>query len=76
MNSSQRRRLQRGFPHTIKLEATSRHPYYGHDEKIEDARSWCKKKFKYEYRIITGWDHTEFKFTNEGDAVIFALKWL
>ena len=76
MNSSQRRKLQRGFPHTIKLIATTYNPYYVHDEKIEEANKWCRKKFKDKYRAITGWDHAEFKFLDERDAVVFALKWL
>ncbi len=76
MNSSQRRKLVRMFPHVVNFVATSYQPYYIHDEKIADARKWCQKYLKGKHRVITGWDHAEFKFATEKDAVVFALKWL
>lgn len=76
MNSAQRRTLVRKFPHTIKFVATTYEPYYIHDEKIEDARKWCQKHFRNKHRVITGWDHADFLFKDESDAVHFALKWL
>ena len=76
MNSSQRRKLHRKFPHVIKVIATTYDPYYIHDEKIEEARKWCVKHCKDKHRVITGWDHADFLFRTEKDAVYFALKWI
>ena len=76
MNASQRRKSKRELPHAISIIATEYQPYYIHDDKIEDARKWCQKYLKGKHRVITGWDHAEFKFATEKDAVVFALKWL
>ena len=76
MNSAQRRKQKREHPHVIKVIATTWNSYYIHDEKIEDARKWCQKHCKDKHRVITGWDHAEFKFANRKDATIFALKWI
>jgi hypothetical protein len=76
MNSAQRRKTNRRFPHVIKIVATTYSPYFIHDDKIEDARKWCQQQFNGKHYFTTGWDHAEFKFTKEKDAVIFALKWL
>jgi hypothetical protein len=76
MNASQRRRILRKFPHIIKLVATTYEPFFMHDDKIEDARKWCSRHFNGKYQVTTEWDHAEFKFATEKDAVIFALKWL
>ena len=76
MNSKQRRKNKREFPHIIKLVATTYEPYFIHDDKIEDARNWCQRHFNNKHQVTTEWDHAEFKFAMEKDAVIFALKWL
>ena len=76
MNSSQRRLAERKFPCTISIFATTYQTYYTYDDKIKDAREWCQKFLNGKHRVITGWDHAEFKFTTEKDAIIFALNWL
>lgn len=76
MNASQRRRNKRKLPHAISIVATTHQPYYMHDDKIEDARKWCQKYLKGKYKVRIGWDHAEFKFRTEKDAIVFALKWL
>jgi hypothetical protein len=76
MNSSQRRREHREFSHVIKLVAGPPMRYFAHDDKVLEARGWCKQHVTGHYRVVTYFDHAEFKFTKEGDAVHFALKWL
>jgi len=76
MNSAQRRKSKREFPHTIKLVAQNGKRYFEHDEKVNNARKWCDRNFRDSYRVIYRYDNAEFKFTKEKDAVIFALKWL
>jgi hypothetical protein len=77
MNSSQRRQSKRGFPHSIKLVAgTGFAAYFEHDDKVMVARNWCKWNCRDGFTANTFWDHTEFKFASEKDAVMFALKWL
>ena len=75
MNSSQRRKLKREYPCSIKLVAQPGLAYFEHDNRVRDARKWCNKNTKV-YSIDTQWDHAVFKFTTEKDAIIFALKWL
>ena len=77
MNSSQRRKNQRNFPFVVSIGATSYERYIYHDKKMEDAQAWCKKKFKKDsWHSIRHWDHSEFKFTKDKDAVFFSLRWL
>ena len=76
MNSSQRRKVKREFPHVIKLNAEANKRYFEHDEKVMIARNWCKSKCRGGFKVKTDWDHTEFQFAKEKDAVYFALKWL
>lgn len=77
MNSSQRRRNQRQFAFVIAVPASHAERYFQHDGKIKDAQSWCRKQFKKDnWRSIQYWDHSEFKFVKESDAVFFTLKWL
>lgn len=76
MNSSQRRKNKREFPHIIKLLAEPYIRYFEHDDKIMAARNWCSRNCRSGYKVTTDWDHAEFKFVTEKDAVIFALKWL
>lgn len=76
MNSAQRRQARREFPHVVKLKALSGERYYDHDHRVSVAQTWCRKKFgKGNFRSQTDWDHTDFKFVREKDAVHFALKW-
>jgi len=75
VNSSQRRKAKREYPHFIKLSARPGWAYFEHDDMVQDARKWCRKNTK-GYIIDEKWDHATFKFTTEKDAVIFALKWL
>lgn len=75
MNSSQRRKYKREYPHSIKLVAPVLVSYFEHDDKVESARSWCNKNTK-RYKVDVSWDHAMFKFALEKDAVYFALKWV
>jgi hypothetical protein len=75
MNSAQRRRANREHPHTVRISATEQERYYEHDEKVHRAVQWCKKNCKDSWRTNTDWDFCEFKFTNQKDAIYFALKW-
>lgn len=76
MNSLQRRKATREFPHVVKIIATTYNPWFIHDEKIYAAQKWCRQNFKGKHRYVTAWDHAEFKFAKEQDAVVFALRWL
>lgn len=76
MNSSQRRKLKRELPYSIYLEAEQGMPYFEHDDKVLDARHWCKRHTTGTHKVTTFWDKAVFNFSNEGDAVHFALKWL
>lgn len=76
MNSSQRRKNKREFPYLVRLDAAMYSPYYVHDEKIEDARGWCRKKIGDKHKVTMDWDHAVFKFAREKDAIHFALKWV
>ena len=58
-------------------------PYsiYTHTDKIDQVIVWCYEKFGNPIYPITG-DHGwavvrpgEFRFKNETDAVLFALRW-
>lgn len=75
MNSSQRRKSKREFPHAIKLVAQTGWAYFEHDDNVDKARKWCNKNTK-GYAVDASWDHAMFKFSTEKDAVMFALKWL
>lgn len=76
MNSSQRRKSKRGFPHLITLLPESGMRYFEHDDKVMAARNWCRHNCRSGYRVISNFDSAEFKFATEKDAVHFALKWL
>jgi hypothetical protein len=76
VNSSQRRKSNRELPHAIKLVASADEHYFEHDDKVMTARNWCSRHCRGTYKVSTDWDHAEFKFAKEKDAVIFALKWL
>jgi hypothetical protein len=73
MNSAQRRKTKREFPHVIKLVAQGR--YFMHDDKVMAARTWCRLNIENQFRVYTFHDHADFKFTEQGDAVHFALIW-
>jgi hypothetical protein len=76
VNSSQRRKSKREFPHVIKLVAKVGERYFEHDDKVMVARNWCSRNCRGEYKVNKEWDSAEFKFVTERDAVVFALKWL
>ena len=76
MNSAQRRKLKREFPHVIKLVAEVSKHYFEHDDKVTAASKWCRRNSHGGYILKADWDHAEFKFATEKDAVHFALKWL
>jgi hypothetical protein len=76
MNSSQRRKLNRVLSHSIKIKAMPGLSYFEHDDKIEIAKEWCKNNAKGVYRVKTFWDIAIFDFSDQGDAVHFALKWI
>jgi hypothetical protein len=75
MNSAQRRQAKREHPHVTTIHAKIHHPYYEHDEKVYYAVNWCRKHCKGSFLYATSWDCAEFKFSNQKDAVYFALKW-
>ena len=76
MNSAQRRRAKREFSYAIKLFPGAGWRYFEHDDKVMSATNWCNWHAKGGYRVIRKYDHAEFKFATEKDAVTFALKWL
>ena len=76
MNSSQRRKAKREFPHVIKLIAKVGERFFEHDDRVTAARKWCKCNCHSDFKVITAWDQAEFKFVTERDAVYFALKWV
>jgi hypothetical protein len=76
VNSSQRRKSKREFPHVIKLVAKIGEHYFEHDDKVMVARNWCSRNCRSGYKVNKDWDSAEFKFVTERDAVVFALKWL
>jgi len=75
MNSAQRRKTAREHPHVVTLRATEHDRYFHLDDRVDNARRWCRKQCKGSWRTIESWDCTEFKFSNQKDAVYFALKW-
>lgn len=76
MNSSQRRRNRRYFPFVVTVSAKHPERYFQHDDKIEDAQTWCRKQLKKDtWQSAQYWDHSDFKFVKESDAVFFRLKW-
>jgi hypothetical protein len=75
MNSAQRRKSKRGHPHIITIHTKVQATYREHDEKVYQAVGWCKKNCKGVWKCDTGWDHADFKFSEQKDAVYFALKW-
>ncbi len=75
MNSAQRRKAKRGHPHIITLRTAEQKRYFEHDQKVELAIRWCRKNCKGSWKNENGWDHAEFKFSEQKDAVYFALKW-
>lgn len=76
MNSAQRRKANREFPHQVEIQAEESQRYFDHDHKISVAQTWCRRQFgQVNFRCQTDWDHAVFKFAREKDAVHFALKW-
>ena len=76
MNSAQRRRARREYPHIVKMSADRHRRYFEHDAEVDRAAKWCRKQFGSNgWRLSEGWSHTVFKFARERDAAFFALKW-
>ena len=76
MNSAQRRRARRGFPYVVVVRAQEYKRYFEHDNRVDQGRAWCRRQFeKGSWLYREGWDHAEFKFAREQDAVYFSLKW-
>ena len=75
MNAAQRRKSKRGYPHIITMWPAPSDIYFIHDDRVTDARRWCKRK-SIDVRVDSTWNHAEFKFVKEKDAVYFALTWL
>lgn len=76
MNSAQRRRARREFPHVVLLNPAKSERYFQHDNRVDKARGWCRRQFvQGTWTSKELWDHAEFKFSNQKDAVYFALKW-
>jgi hypothetical protein len=76
MNSKQRRKTERAHPHHITIYAQPNEIYLEHDIKVVKAFEWCKKKCKGHVARIYFHDKAIFKFSNQKDAMHFALKWL
>jgi hypothetical protein len=76
MNASQRRKQKREFTHVITLIAKPGWRYFDHDEEVMTANNWCRWNMKDGFRVIRKYDHAQFQFATERDAVMFALKWL
>jgi hypothetical protein len=75
MNSLQRRKSKREHPHSVTIRTVEQEQYFKHDEKVHKAVQWCRKHCKDSWRIASDWDHADFKFSNQKDAIYFALKW-
>lgn len=76
MNSAQRRQARREFPHIVTMQARENRRYFEHDDRVAKACTWCRRQFGSKgWRLSEGWQHAEFKFAREKDAVYFALKW-
>ena len=76
MNSSQRRRNRRYFPFVVTIPASHAERYFQYDGRVEDAVAWCRKQLKKDtWQSAQYWDHSDFKFVKESDAVFFRLKW-
>lgn len=76
MNSAQRRQARREFPHIVSMQAPESRRYFEHDARVEQAQKWCRRQFGSKgWRMAEGWQHAEFKFAREKDAVYFSLKW-
>jgi hypothetical protein len=76
MNSAQRRKSKREYPHVINMYPYPKDMYFMHDYRVIKAEDWCERNCENGYRLISKYDHAVFKFAIEKDAVIFALKWL
>ena len=77
MNSSQRRRNRRQFAFVVEVPASHTERYFQYDGRVEDAEEWCRKQFKKDaWQSAQYWDHSDFKFVKESDAVLFSLKWV
>lgn len=76
MNSAQRRRARREFPHVVSLKPSESERYFQHDSRVAAASHWCRRQFNEgTWASKQLWNYAEFKFSKEKDAVYFALKW-
>ena len=59
------------WPHSIKIKELT-------DDDVYDIENWLGEKlgtFKGRWNVVYEYNHTDFYFKEQGDAVIFALKW-
>jgi hypothetical protein len=75
MNSNQRRKLKREFPCSIRIECGEDTMYYWHDQKVTQAKRWCRQNLSDRWITDSDYYSTTFKFHNEKDALMFALRW-
>lgn len=75
MNSAQRRRVRREFPHVVRVSPRPGDRYFQHDNRVDNARTWCRQQCKGTWTVWDNWNYAYFKFANERDAIYFALKW-
>jgi hypothetical protein len=75
MNSNQRRKLKRRFAHVVCIQCADNMPYYWHDQKVLEAKRWCRRTFFDNWATESDYYSTTFKFHDEKDALMFALRW-
>jgi len=75
MNSKDRRKHRREFPHTYILETFGRKLTTGNN--FYSMRDWCTEQFGDEYRIEGDgfWKPYVIGFKNESHKSWFALRW-
>lgn len=76
MNSKDRRKHRREFPHTYILEAFGRKLTTGNN--FYSMRDWCNEQFGSDYYRIEGdgfWKPYVIGFKNESHKSWFALRW-
>lgn len=75
MNSKQRRKTERAFPYTVKLQAKENERWFDLDDREDQARAWCRKHTKH-YHIHSKYDGDIFCFASAEMATLFSLRWL
>lgn len=76
MNSKQRRH-QRVFAYEVVLHCRDTERYFEFDRRVDQAKGWLqwRSKRKNWMQSHHGYNSITFKFSNEGLATLFALKW-